>query len=59
MNSDLGQVCVIANSMFFSAKLAVIHWQNSLVSLQFGTLRRIEAFLCEFNRLFLRKSMCF
>ena len=41
VNSDLGQVCVIANSMFFSAKLAVIHWQNSLVSLQFDILRRI------------------
>ena len=43
----------------FSEKLAVIHWKNCLVSLQFSVLHWFKAFLCEFNRLFLRKSMFF
>ena len=33
VNTVLGQVIVIANNMFFSEKLAVIHWKNCLVSL--------------------------
>ena len=45
--------------MFFSEKLAVIHWKNGFVSLQFCELHWFKAFLCEFNRLFLRKSMFF
>ena len=50
---------MIANNMFFSEKLAVIHWKNGFVSLQFSDLHWFKAFLCEFNRLFLRKSMFF
>ena len=50
---------MIANDMFFSEKLEVVHWKNGLVSLQFSVLHWCKAFLCEFNRLFLRKSMFF
>ena len=57
VNTVLGQVSVIGNNMFFAEKLAVIHWRNGLVSLQFSVLHWFKAFSCEFNRLFLRKSM--
>ena len=57
LKTDLDPVSVIANDMFFSEKLEVVHWKNGLVSLQFSVLHWCEAFLCEFNRLFLRKSM--
>ncbi len=59
VNTVLGHVSVIANNVFFSEKLAIIHWKNGLVLLQFSGLHRFKAFLCEFNRLFLRKSMFF
>ncbi len=59
INTVLGQVSVISNDMVFSVKLAVIHWQNGFVLLYFCTLRRFRAFLCEFNRQFLKKSMFF
>ena len=59
VNTVLGQVSVIANGRFFSEKLAVIQWEKWLGLLYFCTLRRFEAFLCEFNRQFLRKSMFF
>ena len=50
---------MIANNMFFSEKLAVIHWKNGLVSLQFNVLDWFKAFLCEFNRLFFEKIIVF
>ena len=59
MHTVLGQVSVIANDMVFCEKLAVIHWKNGLVLLSFCTLRRFRAFLYEFNRQFLKKSMYF
>ena len=59
VNTVLGQVTVIANNMFFSEKLAVIHWKIGFVSLQFSVLHWFKAFLWEFKRLFLRKSMFF
>ena len=59
LNTVLGLVSVIANNIFFSEKLAVIDWKNGSVSLQFSDLHWFKAFLCEFNRLFLRKSMFF
>ena len=59
VNTVLGHVSVIANNMFVSEKLAVIHWKNGLVSLQLSVLHWFKAFLSEFKRLFLRKSMFF
>ncbi len=59
VNTVLGQVSVIANNDVFSEKLAVIHWKNGLVSLQLSVLHWFKAFLCEFNRLFLRKNNVF
>ena len=47
---------MIANNVF-SEKIASIHWKNGLVSLQFRVLHWFKPFLCEFNGLFLRKSM--
>ena len=43
----------------FSEKLAVIQWKKCLVLLYFCSLRRFKAFLREFIRQFLRKSMPF
>ena len=43
----------------FSEKLAVIQWKNGLVSLQISVLHWLKVFLCELNRLFLKKSMFF
>ena len=50
---------MIANDMLFKKKLALIQWINGLVLLYFCTLRRFQTFLCDFNRLILRKSMFF
>ncbi len=36
VNTVLGQVTVIAKKNAFSEKLAVIHWKNGFVSLQFS-----------------------
>ena len=42
-----------------SEKLTIIQRKNGLVLLNFCTLRHFRAFLCEFNREFLRKSVFF
>ena len=55
----LGLVSMLANDMLFLKKLAVIHWKNGFVSLQFSVLPWFKSFLCEFNRLFFRKSRFF
>ncbi len=59
VNTVFGQVSVIVIDLFFLQKLAVIHWKNGLVSLQFSALHWFKAFSFEFNRLFWRKSMFF
>ena len=59
VNTVLGQVSVIAYDKFFSEKLAVIQWKKGLVLLYSCSLRRFKAFLCEFTRQFLRKSIFF
>ena len=59
VNTNLGQVSMIANDMLFQKKLAVIQWKKCLVLLYFSTLRRFKTFSCEFTRQFMRKSMCF
>ena len=57
--SVLGQVSIIVHDMVFPEKLAVIQLKTGLVLLKFCTWRRFKAFLCEFNRQFLKKSMLF
>ena len=44
---------------FLVKKLAVIHCKNGFVLLKFCTLRCFTAFLCEFNRQFLKKINVF
>ena len=59
INTVLGLVSAIAKKYGFSEKLAIILRKNGLVLLKFCILRRFKAFLCEFNRQFLKKSMFF
>ena len=59
VNTVLGHVSVIANNIFFSEKIAISHWKNGLVSLQFSVLHRFKAFFSEFNRLFFEKINVF
>ena len=51
----LSQVGVIANNIFFSETLAVVHWKKDMVFLQFCTLRRFKAILYEFISSVLQK----